>query len=65
LALLPIWVTYYKYKDKKYDCYINGYSGLVVGKHPKSFWKILGAVAGFLAVAGAIALGIAKLSGYL
>lgn len=46
LALLPIWATYYTYKGKKYNCFINGYSGKVVGKHPKSFWKIFGRFVG-------------------
>jgi DNA-directed RNA polymerase subunit RPC12/RpoP len=41
MALLPIWVTYYTYKNKNFNCYINGHSGLVAGKHPKSFWKII------------------------
>lgn len=37
---LPIWTNFYTYKDKKYTCYVNGYSGKVYGKSPKSFWKI-------------------------
>jgi ribosomal protein S27E len=63
LALLPIWVTYYTYKNKNFNCYINGHSGAVAGKHPKSFWKIFGRVVGFLAVAGAVVFAIGKLSG--
>lgn len=37
---LPIWANYYTYKNKNYSCYINGYSGIVKGKAPKSFWKV-------------------------
>jgi ribosomal protein S27E len=65
LALLPIWVTYYTYKGKNFNCYINGHSGSVAGKHPKSFWKIFGRVVAFLAVGGGIAFGIAKILGYI
>jgi DNA-directed RNA polymerase subunit RPC12/RpoP len=64
LALLPIWVTYYTYKGKNYNCYINGHSGSVVGKHPKSFWKSFFRVAGILAIMGAIAVAGAKFLGY-
>ncbi len=52
---LPLWVNYYTYKDKKYSCYINGYSGAVTGSAPKSFWKIFLLVSGI--VLGAILLG--------
>lgn len=56
----PVWANYYRYKKKHYYCYINGQSGIVYGKSPKSFWKILflvlGIVAGVAAVAGVVSM---------
>ena len=39
---VPIWSNHYTYKGKDYHCYINGQTGKVTGKSPKSVWKILG-----------------------
>ena len=36
---VPLYVTSYNYKDKDYYCYINGQTGKINGKAPKSFWK--------------------------
>lgn len=47
---VPIWSNHYSYKGKEYHCYINGQTGKVTGKSPKSIWKILGLSA--LVVAG-------------
>ena len=38
---VPIWANHYTYNGRKYHCYINGQTGKIVGKAPKSFWKIL------------------------
>lgn len=51
---VPVWVNHYKYKDKNYNCYINGITGKVSGKAPKSFWKIFFTVLAAVAVVGAI-----------
>jgi len=45
----PIWANHYKYKGKDYHCYINGQTGKVYGKSPKSVWKILALVLGIVA----------------
>lgn len=50
---LPMWVNHYTYNNKKYTCFINGHSGKVIGKAPKSGWKIAFLVLG---IAAAIAL---------
>ena len=47
---VPVWANHYKYKNKDYHCYINGQTGKIHGKTPKSFWKIFGLVLGITAV---------------
>lgn len=51
-VLVPIWVFNYIYSNKNYACIINGRSGRMIGKYPKSGLKI-GGIA--IAVAAAIA----------
>ena len=48
-AYYPVYANYYSYKNKTYACYINGSTGKVYGKSPKSFWKIFGLVVGIIA----------------
>jgi len=55
--LLPVYVANYKYKNKRYNFYVNGASGKVAGAYPKSVWKILFSLTGV----GLIILGIAHL----
>ena len=54
-SLLPIWICNFMYKKKKYNFFINGKTGNIKGKTPKSGWKIFFLVAGLLAGAGLIA----------
>lgn len=57
---VPVFMNHYTYKNKKYHCYINGVTGKVSGKAPKSVGKILSILgAGALVIAG-IALLIMK-----
>ena len=49
---VPIWSFDYKYKDKSYNCFINGVSGKVSGKSPKSATKIFFTVLAILAGIG-------------
>lgn len=53
-VLVPIWIFNYHYGKKVFDCIVNGRSGRVVGKYPKSFVKI-----------GTIALAILAATGLL
>lgn len=55
---LPIYANYYTYKDKKYTCYINGYSGKVSGNAPKSGWKIFSLILSILLIVAAVGIGI-------
>ncbi len=54
-VMLPVYVGNFNYKQKLYNFYVNGSSGKVYGKTPKSILKILLSVLiGVLAVAGVI-----------
>lgn len=52
-VLVPIWVFNYKYRKKEYGCIGNGRTGKIIGKYPKSPFKITAIV---LAVGAAVAL---------
>jgi hypothetical protein len=43
-VMLPVYVGNFKYKKKLYNFYVNGSTGKVSGKTPKSIWKILSTV---------------------
>ncbi len=60
-VMLPVYIGNYKYKKKLYNFFVNGSTGKVAGKTPKSIFKILATV--FLAlavVAGVVALAYLK-----
>ena len=54
--LVPIWLLTYNYGARNFQVVINGYTGAIAGKYPKSWLKITLAVLAGLAVAGLIAL---------
>ena len=54
--LVPIWLLTYDYAAKHYQVVINGFTGHIAGKYPKSWVKILFAVLAGLAAAGLLAL---------
>ena len=57
--LIPVYVGHTTYKKKLYNFYMNGQSGKVWGKTPKSPLKIgITALLGALAVAGLVVLGV-------
>lgn len=58
---VPVWANHYSYNGKKYHCYINGQTGKVSGKSPKSFWKILSLILGISASIIAVVALISKL----
>lgn len=57
--LVPIWLLTYNYGAQNFQVVVNGYTGTIAGKYPKSWVKITLAVLAGLAVA-AIALAIAN-----
>jgi hypothetical protein len=51
--LVPVWLLTYHYGPKNFQVVINGYTGAIAGKYPKSWVKITLAI---LAVLAALAL---------
>lgn len=45
---LPVWICNFIYKQKDYKFLVNGFTGYVTGKVPRSPWKIFGLVMGIL-----------------
>jgi hypothetical protein len=39
--LVPVWFLAYDYGRKSYQVLVNGSTGKIAGRYPKSFWKIL------------------------
>ena len=54
--LVPIWLVSYHYGTQNYQVVINGYTGRIAGKYPKSWVKILFAVLTALTACGFFAL---------
>jgi hypothetical protein len=54
--LVPIWLLQYHYGARRFQVVINGVTGVIAGKYPKSWVKIL-----FLILAIAAAVGIVGL----
>lgn len=52
--LLPIWISAYTFKKKVYQFMVNGQTGKVAGKAPKSFWKMSGLILGICALVALI-----------
>lgn len=40
-VVLPVWLSSYNYKNKKYHYLVNGETGKISGNYPLSIWKIL------------------------
>ena len=54
--LTPVWLLTYNYGPRNFQVVINGFTGTIAGKYPKSWVKIFFAVLGGLVVAAIIAL---------
>ena len=54
--LVPVWLASFRFRKKTYQMLVNGCSGEVAGRYPKSWWKILLLVAGLGAAAALVAL---------
>ncbi len=47
--LLPVYISAYQFKGKRYTFFVNGQSGVLSGQRPYSFWKIFFFALGILA----------------
>ncbi len=54
--LVPIWMVTYNYGARNFQVVVNGVTGAIAGKYPKSWIKITLAILAGLAVVGTIAL---------
>ena len=54
--LLPVYVSNFTYRQKLFNFFVNGNTGKVTGKVPRSPWKILFAVLGALAIVAGVAI---------
>jgi hypothetical protein len=54
--LAPIWLLTYNYGARNFQVVINGVTGVIAGKYPKSWVKILFAVLAAMILAGVLAL---------
>jgi hypothetical protein len=54
--LVPIWLLTYNYATQNFQVVVNGYTGTIAGKYPKSWIKITLAVLAALAAAGLLLL---------
>lgn len=53
--LLPVWLVSFNYGQKTFQVLVNGVTGEIAGKYPKSAWKIFFLIVFILIVAGIIA----------
>ncbi len=54
--LVPVWLMGYDYHGKTYQLLVNGYTGRMAGRYPKSPWKIAGLILLGLIIAAAVAI---------
>ncbi len=50
--LVPVWLLTYTFRRKTYHVLINGHSGAIAGRYPKSWFKITAVTVAILAVIG-------------
>jgi hypothetical protein len=55
-VLVPVWLLTYNYGARNFQVVINGFTGAIAGRYPKSWIKIMFAVLGGLVLAGLMAL---------
>ena len=55
-VLVPVWLLSYNYGARHFQVVINGFTGAIAGRYPKSWIKITLAVLGGLILAGLLAL---------
>ena len=54
--LLPVYISSYSFKGKRYSFFVNGENGIISGQRPYSFWKIFSTVLAIACTIGIIYL---------
>ncbi len=54
--LVPVWVLPYNYGGETYQVVVNGYTGTIAGRYPKSWGKIILLILLILAIIGSISV---------
>lgn len=54
-VLLPVWLLAYRFGGRSYQVVVNGVTGTIAGRSPKSPWKVLGLVL-LVLLAGIVAI---------
>lgn len=49
-VLVPVWMLTYRFRNQPYQVLINGHSGRIAGRYPKSAWKVFFLVLGIAIV---------------
>jgi hypothetical protein len=49
-ALMPVWISAYRYRDRVFRFLVNGQTGEVVGESPVAWWKVALLVAAGLVI---------------
>jgi hypothetical protein len=55
-VLVPVWMLTYRFRNRPYQVLINGHSGRIEGRYPKSAWKVFFLVLGIAIVVALVAL---------
>jgi len=56
--LVPIWLLTYDFHGRPFQVVVNGYTGTIAGRYPKSWWKVaLAVLAGLIVLFIILALG--------
>lgn len=55
-VLVPLWLLTYQHRGRPFQVLVNGWSGRLAGRYPKSWWKIGFAVLGAASVLGTLIL---------
>jgi hypothetical protein len=50
-VLLPVWLLAYRFRGRPYQVLVNGVTGAIAGRYPKSAWKIVALVLAALVAA--------------
>jgi hypothetical protein len=59
-VLVPVWLLAYTYGSQSYQVVVNGYTGAIAGRHPKSWVKIMLLVLAILALICSVLFAVSR-----